>query len=219
MARVAVPIVPSGEVLLQLIQTISLHELNPRVVLVGVGAHTVVNMPDKESSAGKKLITSGRLSILDKELLRAVGIAISPQTMNFETSLDISKRDYNNEDPGELNNEIPAMALTHLPNSISQRISFERCSSHLLKRRIWSKVGLWEDCAVIETKDAGLRSEGSLDTCLCSCTDSALCLKQFCTRQKRRVRRYKARCFVLPVAHGGNYSKQEKAGVAIRWKD
>lgn len=93
MARVAISIISSGEVLLQLVQTIGLHELDPWVILVGVGTHSVINMPDEEPSAGKKLITSSRLSIFDKEVLRAVGIAIFPQTMNLEAGLDVSKRD------------------------------------------------------------------------------------------------------------------------------
>ena len=93
MAGVAISIITSGEVLLQLIQAIGLHELDPRVILVGVGTHSVINMPDEEPSAGKEFITSNGLSIFDKEVLRAVGIAIFPQTMDLEASLDVSKRD------------------------------------------------------------------------------------------------------------------------------
>lgn len=121
--------------------------------------------------------------------------------------------DYNNEDPAGSNKGFQRMALTHVPDGISQWFPFECCSSDFLNRRVWGKVRFGEDCAIIETKETGLRRERSLDPCLCGCTDSSLCLSQFCTRQKRRMGRYETWYFKLSVAHDVKYrSTRERKG-------
>lgn len=85
--------IASAKVLFQLIKPIRLEQFYPGVILISVREEAIIDVPYEKSFARKELIAFDRLSVLDKEVLFAVGISVCPQTMNLESLLDILKRD------------------------------------------------------------------------------------------------------------------------------
>lgn len=59
------------------------------MVLVIVRKDAVINVPDKKTRAGKRLVKACELTILNQVVFSACSIAISPKPMSLEAGFDI----------------------------------------------------------------------------------------------------------------------------------
>ncbi len=76
---------------LELAQVVGLDEADLVVVLVGVAALVLVDVPDQQSVAGQVGVEPGPLAVLDQEVLGAAG-AVLPQSVDVPRRLHVGER-------------------------------------------------------------------------------------------------------------------------------